>query len=189
MEQQVAQDATLESWSRLLEMRGLEPEGHCQRVTSAALNLAQSMGIEDEMLANIYRGALLHDIGKLLLPDFLAKKTDPLSDEEWQLIYQHPIHANDLLMKIVPFRAALAIPYCHHENWDGSGYPRGLKGEQIPIEARIFQVVETRDLMLVDLPHRKAFLEKDVQEYIRSQAGLRFDPLVVEKYLEMFPVL
>ena len=94
-----------------------------------------------------------------------------------------------MLTKIAPFRAALAIPYCHHENWDGSGYPRGLKGEQIPIEARIFQVVETWDLMLVDLPHRKAFVEKDVREYIRSQAGLRFDPHVVEKFLGMIDLL
>ena len=112
-------------------------------------------------------------------------KTGSLSKQEWQLVHEHPSHAKELLTKIAPFQTGLSIPYCHHENWDGSGYPRGLKGEQIPIEARIFQVVETWDLMLVDLPYRKAIEEDDVLKYIRSQAGKKFDPLVVDKFLEM----
>lgn len=183
IEQQVAQDAIIESWSRLLEMRGLEPEGHAQRVTAATLNLAQRMGIEDKRLTSIYRGALLHDIGKLLLPDSVAYKAGPLNEKEWELVRLHPVHAYMLLAKIDSFRPDLPIPYCHHEYWDGSGYPRGLKEEQIPLEARIFQVVETWDLMRVDLPYRKAFIERDVLEYIQSQSGKRFDPRVVEKFI------
>ena len=185
MEHQVAQDATIESWSHLLEMRGMEPEGHGQRVTAATLQLAQQMGIDDSKLTDIYRGSLLHDIGKLLLPDSITHKSGSLSDAEWQLIYQHPVNAKHLLSKIAPFRSALSIPYCHHENWDGSGYPQELQGKQIPVEARIFRVVETWDLMSVDLPYRRAISKKDVLDYIKSQAEKRFDPQVVEKFLVM----
>ena len=169
----------------MLELRGLEPEGHAQRVTAATLHLAQRMGIKDKELSSIHRGALLHDIGKLLLPNSIAYKVGPLNEKEWELVRMHPVHAHTLLTKIDSFRLDMPIPYCHHEYWDGSGYPRGLKEEQIPFEARIFQVIETWDLMLVDLPYRKAFVETDVLEYIQSQSGKRFDPRVVEKFIEM----
>ena len=185
IEQQIAQDATIEGWSRLLELRGLEPEGHAQRVIAMTLDLAQRIGIEDKKLASIYRGVLLHDIGKLLIPDIIVQKCGPLTDEEWELVRLHPVHAHELLSKIAPFRSALSIPYCHHEYWDGSGYPRGLKGEQIPLEARIFQVVETWDLMRIDLPYRKAFKDDEVIEYIQSMAGKRFDKRIVEKFVAM----
>lgn len=183
--QQIAQDATIESWSKLLEMRGLEPKGHAQRVSEATLNLAQRMGINDSKLVKIYRGVLLHDIGKLLIPDTITHKREPLTDDEWKIIRQHPIHAYELLSNIEPFKDALQIPYCHHEAWDGSGYPRGLRGDQIPIEARIFQVIDTWDLMLVDLPYRRAQKEQNVLKYIRSQVGKKFDPVVVEEFFRM----
>ena len=185
MVQQAALDSVIESWSQMLEKRGLEPDGHAQRVTVATLNLAQRLGIADSKLVNIHRGVLLHDVGKLLIPEAIILKPGPLSEEEWELIRQHPLYAHDLLSQITPLKTALQIPYCHHEYWDGSGYPRGLRGEQIPIEARIFQVVDTWDLMLVDLPYRKAFIENEVLEYIRSEAGKKFDPHVVEKFLGM----
>ena len=186
MVQQAAQDATIESWAQLLEMRGLEPKGHSKRVTAATINLAQHLGISDATLANIYRGVLLHDIGKLLLPDTINQNSGSLLEAEWALVRQHPKYAYELLSKIAPLKEALTIPYCHHEHWDGSGYPRGLKGEQIPIEARIFHVVETYDLMLVDLPYRKAFVQNDVIDYLKSQAGKKFDPQVVDNFLAMF---
>jgi PAS domain S-box-containing protein len=185
IEQQVAQDAIVESWSHLLEMRGLEPKGHNRRVSALTLELARRMGIEDKELASLYKGILLHDIGKLLLPDSIVNKPGPLTDDEWELVYLHPVHAHELISKISPFQSAASIPYCHHEYWDGSGYPRGLKGEDIPLGARIFQVVETWDLMQVDLPYRKAFEKEDVLEYIQSESDKRFDPRVVEKFLSM----
>ena len=188
IEQQVAQDATIESWSHLLEMRGLEPEGHAQRVSALTLNLARRMGIEDKKLADMYKGVLLHDIGKLLLPDSITLKTGTLTEEEWELVRLHPVHAQALLSKIPSFRSSLSIPYCHHESWDGSGYPRGLKGEQIPLEARIFQVVETWDLMQEDLPYRKALRKDDVLEYIKSVSGKKFDPRVVEKFITLLSI-
>jgi HD-GYP domain-containing protein (c-di-GMP phosphodiesterase class II) len=189
IEQQVAQDAIIESWSNLLEMRGLEPRGHIQRVSALTLQLAQRMGMGDKKLASLYRGVLMHDIGKLLLPDSIVNKPGPLTDDEWRLVHLHPVHAHELISRISPFRSAVSIPYCHHEYWDGSGYPRGLKGENIPLEARIFQVVETWDLMQVDLPYRKAFVKDDVLEYVRSQSGKRFDPRVVEKFLALIDVM
>ena len=185
MVQQAALDSTIESWALVLEKRGLEPEGHAQRMTVTTLELAQQMGIKDSNLADIYRGVLLHDIGKLLIPEAILLKPSALTEDEWELIHQHPTYALDLLSKIDSLKSALQIPYCHHEYWDASGYPRGLAGEQIPIEARIFQVVETWDLMSVDLPYRKASADEDVIAYIRSEAGFKFDPLVVERFLDM----
>jgi HD-GYP domain-containing protein (c-di-GMP phosphodiesterase class II) len=170
-------------------MRGLEPRGHIQRVSALTLQLAQRMGMGDKKLASLYRGVLMHDIGKLLLPDSIVNKPGPLTDDEWRLVHLHPVHAHELISRISPFRSAVSIPYCHHEYWDGSGYPRGLKGENIPLEARIFQVVETWDLMQVDLPYRKAFVKDDVLEYVRSQSGKRFDPRVVEKFLALIDVM
>ena len=185
MVQQTALDSTIESWALVLEKRGIEPNGHAKRLTEKTLELAQLMGIVDTKLVDIYRGVLLHDVGKFLIPEGILLKPSLLHDDEWNLIYQHPTYALDMLSKIDPLKAALNIPYCHHENWDGSGYPRGIKGEQIPIEARIFQVVETWDLMSVDLPYRKASAQNDVLKYIRSESGKKFDPRVVEKFLEM----
>ena len=189
LEQQVAQDSAIESWSWLLESRGLEPAGHGKRVTAACLNLAQYMGISGAKLADIYRGALLHDVGKLFLPDSIVYKKGSLTEAERQQVYQHPVHAKKLLERISLNQSAYSIPYCHHENWDGSGYPRGLKGEDIPVDARIFRVIETWDLMQVDLSYRKAMTETEVLEYIQLQAGKLFDPNIVERFLRMLSSL
>jgi len=185
MVQQTALDSTIESWALILEKRGLEPEGHAKRLTEKTLELAQFMGIVDSKLMDIYRGVLLHDVGKLLIPEAILLKPSALNEDEWNLICQHPTHAFELLSKIDPLKTALQIPYCHHENWDGNGYPRGIKGEQIPVEARIFQVIETWDLMTVDLPYRKASCQEDVLEYIRSDSGRKFDSQVVDNFLRM----
>ncbi|GAB4482706.1 MAG: hypothetical protein Kow0088_25660 [Anaerolineales bacterium] len=178
-----AYDATIEGWARVLELKDQETEGHCQRVVDWTLQLAQAMGINGEALIHIRRGALLHDIGKMGIPDAILFKAGPLNDEEWKIIRQHPRYAHDLLASISYLRPALDIPYCHHEKWDGSGYPRGLKGEEIPLSARIFAVIDVWDALTSDRPYRKAWSQTQALEYIRQQAGKHFDPKVVEVFL------
>jgi response regulator RpfG family c-di-GMP phosphodiesterase len=180
-----AYDVTLEGWARALELRDRETEGHTRRVTTLTLQLARYMGISDNDLVNIHRGVLLHDIGKMGVPDHILKKTGKLNGEEWTEMRQHPVYAYNLLSPITFLRGALDIPYCHHEHWDGSGYPRGLKGEQIPLAARIFAVVDNWDALLSDRPYRKAWPRKDVIEYIRENAGKLLDPRIVEIFLRM----
>jgi PAS domain S-box-containing protein/putative nucleotidyltransferase with HDIG domain len=181
----LAYDTTLEGWSRALDLRDRETEGHSQRVAEMTLRLARAMGVPEADLVHIRRGALLHDIGKMGTPDSILYQPGPLSEEEWEIMRQHPVHAHDMLQPIPYLRSALVIPYCHHEKWDGTGYPRGLKEEQIPIAARIFAVVDVWDALRSDRPYRAAWTEEQVQEYIRSQAGKHFDPRVVEVFLEM----
>jgi len=180
-----AYDITLEGWARALELRDRETEGHTRRVTELTLHLARYMGIGDNELVNIHRGVLLHDIGKMGVPDHILKKTGNLNEGEWVEMRQHPVYAYNLLSPITFLRGALDIPYCHHEHWDGSGYPRGLKGEQIPLAARIFSVVDNWDALLSNRPYRKAWLRKDVIDYIRENAGKLFDPRIVEIFLGM----
>lgn len=181
----VAYDATLEGWSRALELRDSETEGHTERVAEITLRLARAMGIREEDLAHIRRGALLHDIGKIAVPDNILFKPGPLTDEEWAVIRRHPVWAKEMLSPIAFLRPALEIPYCHHENWDGTGYPRGLKGEEIPLAARIFAVVDSWDALCSDRPYRRAWPREQARGYIREQAGRRFDPAVVEVFLRM----
>ena len=138
LELALAYDATIEGWSHALDLRDKETEGHTQRVTEMTVRLARAMGIADAELAHVRRGALLHDIGKMGVPDSILLKPGPLTEEEWVLMRQHPLFAYDLLSPIAYLRPALDIPYCHHEHWDGTGYPRGLKGEEIPLTARLF---------------------------------------------------
>jgi HD-GYP domain-containing protein (c-di-GMP phosphodiesterase class II) len=180
-----AYDVTLEGWARALELRDRETEGHTRRVTQLTLRLAKYMGINDNEMVNIHRGVLLHDIGKMGVPDHILKKTGRLNQEEWDEMRQHPVYAYNLLSPIAFLRGALDIPYCHHEHWDGSGYPRGLKGEQIPLAARTFAVVDNWDALLSDRPYRKAWPRKDVIAYIRENAGKVFDPKIVEIFLDM----
>jgi HD-GYP domain-containing protein (c-di-GMP phosphodiesterase class II) len=142
VELSLAYDTTLEGWSRALDLRDKETEGHTQRVVDTTLRIAQNLGINDEELTHLRRGALLHDIGKMGIPDAILLKPGPLTDEEWEVMKRHPVYAYDLLYPITYLRSSLDIPYCHHEKWDGSGYPRGLKGEEIPLAARIFSVVD-----------------------------------------------
>lgn len=185
VELMTAYDRTIEGWSRALDLRDKETEGHSRRVTDMTVKVAEAMGIGKEELAHIRRGALLHDIGKMGIPDRILLKPVPLTDKEWVIMRKHPVFAYELLWPIVNLRPAIDIPYCHHEKWDGTGYPRRLKGEQIPMAARIFAVVDVRDAMIFDRPYRKGLIREKALEYIRSNAGIHFDPKVVEVFLKM----
>ena len=180
-----AYDTTLEGWARALELRDRETEGHTRRVTDLTLRLAKYMEIRESDFVNIRRGVLLHDIGKMGVPDHILKKTGSLTPSEWSEMRQHPVYAYNLLSPIAYLRGALDIPYCHHEHWDGSGYPRGLKGEQIPLSARIFSVVDIWDALLSDRPYRKAWPRHKVIEYLKVISGTYLDPRIVEVFLRM----
>jgi PAS domain S-box-containing protein len=181
----LAYETTLEGWSAALDLRDEETAGHTQRVTAMTLNLAKRMGVEDDEMVHIRRGALLHDIGKMGVPDYILLKPDKLTDEEWEKMRMHPVYAHDLLSRIAYLKTALDIPYCHHEKWDGTGYPRGLKGEQIPFAARIFAIVDVYDALTSDRPYRKAWTKEKVLEYIKSLSGKHFDPKVVDAFLDL----
>lgn len=181
----LAYDATIEGWSHALDLRDRETEGHSERVTETTLRLARGMHIEDEELVQMRRGALLHDIGKMGIPDNILLKPGPLTDEEWKIMRMHPVHAYELLGGIAYLHGALDIPYSHHEKWDGSGYPRGLKGDQIPLAARIFAVVDVWDALRSDRPYRKGWSDERVREYLAEQSGTDFDPKVVDAFLLM----
>ena len=180
-----AYDTTLEGWARALELRDRETEGHTRRVTELTLRLARYMGIKDSELVNIRRGVLLHDIGKMGVPDNILKKTGPLSDSEWDEMRQHPVYAYNLLAPIEYLRDALEIPYCHHEHWDGSGYPRGLKGNQIPLSARIFSIIDIWDALLSDRTYRKAWTADRVTAYLKEIAGTHIDPNILPIFFKM----
>jgi HD-GYP domain-containing protein (c-di-GMP phosphodiesterase class II) len=180
-----AYDATIEGWARALELRDMETEGHSRRVVNMTIALARRMGIEEEHLVHVRQGALLHDIGKMGVPDSVLQKSGSLTPDEWETIYQHPDYAYKWLSPTSYLKPALDIPYCHHEKWDGSGYPRGLKGERIPLAARIFAVVDVWDALTSDRPYRPAWDKKKALEYIKEQSGKHFDPKVVEAFLFM----
>jgi putative nucleotidyltransferase with HDIG domain len=180
-----AYDATLEGWSRALDLRDVTTNDHTQRVTEMTLNLARVMGINTADLIHVRRGALLHDIGKMGVPDHNLLKPGALTDEEWQIMRMHPDYAYQLLKPVEYLRPALDIPYCHHEKWDGSGYPRGLKWEEIPLVARIFAVVDVWDALCSDRPYRPAWSPERTRDYILSQSGIHFDPQVVEAFIQM----
>jgi response regulator RpfG family c-di-GMP phosphodiesterase len=180
-----AYDKTLEGWSHALELRDIETYDHTRRVTDRSLRLARAMGFQDEGLIHLRRGALLHDIGKLAIPDRILLKPGPLNGEEWQIMCRHPVYAYELLVRIPFLRPAIDIPYCHHERWDGKGYPRGLKGEEIPLSARIFAVVDVADALHSVRRYSRRWPKDKIRDYIANQAGLQFDPAVVEKFLTM----
>ncbi len=180
-----AYDATIEGWSLAMELRDKEIEGHAKRVTELTLRLGEMMGLSSEELLHIRRGALLHDIGKLGIPDAILHKPASLSEEEWVEMKKHPQYAYEMISPIEYLRAALDIPFCHHEKWDGSGYPRGLKGEQIPLAARIFAVVDVWDAVTLDRPYRAAWDKQKALTYIQNESGKHFDPQVVELFLKM----
>jgi len=179
-------DATIEGWSNALDMRDKETEGHSRRVAEMTERLAIEMGVPERDLVHIKRGALLHDIGKLGIPDSILLKAGALTAEEWATMKKHPQYAFDLLSQIKYLEPAIPIPYCHHERWDGSGYPRGLKGEQIPLAARIFAVVDVWDALSSDRPYRKRWPVQKVNAYLRSLSGIQFDPKVVEAFMTIF---
>lgn len=180
-----AYDATIEGWSRAMDLRDEETENHTRRVMEMTIELAQVLGVLEKELIHLRRGALLHDIGKIGVPDEILHKPGPLTDEEWVIMRKHPVFAFEMISPIEYLRPALDIPYCHHEKWDGTGYPRGLKGEQIPLAGRIFAIVDVWDALRSDRPYRKAWPEDKVIDYIRSQSGTHFDPKIVEVFLNM----
>ena len=181
----VAYDSTLEGWSRALDLRDKETEGHTQRVTEMCMRLARALHMDEDELVQVRRGALLHDIGKMGVPDSVLLKPGALNEEEWAIMRKHPEYAYQLLSPIAYLQPALDIPYCHHEKWDGTGYPRGLKGEQIPLTARVFAVVDVWDALRSDRPYRPAWPDAQVWEYICSGSGTHFDPHVVEEFLNL----
>jgi putative nucleotidyltransferase with HDIG domain len=179
-----AYDATLEGWSHALDLRDHETEGHTQRVAEMALRLARAMNVSDSELIHIRRGALLHDIGKMGVPDRILLKPGPLDDTEWGEMRRHPDYAFQMLAPIGYLRQALDIPYCHHEKWDGTGYPRRLSGTQIPLEARLFTIVDVWDALTTDRPYRNGWPREKALKYIREESGKYFDPKLVEMFLE-----
>ena len=178
----VAYDSALQGWSSALELRDHDTEKHTERAANALISLAKYIGIPQEQLAQYRRGALLHDVGKMAIPDYILRKKGPLTDEDWQIMRQHPIYAYVMLRKIPFLQDALDIPYCHHEKWDGSGYPRGLARKEIPLAARIFSVIDVWDSMSYDRPYRKAMPQTEVLKYIASRSGLDFDPDVIKVF-------
>ncbi len=178
----LAYDRTLEGWSRALDLRDKETEGHSERVTEVTLRLARAIGVPEGDLVHVRRGALLHDIGKMAVPDSILLKPGPLTDDEWEIMRRHPVYAHELLSPIDYLRPALDIPYCHHEKWDGTGYPQGLKGEQIPLAARIFAVADVWDAIRTGRPYREAWPDQKVREYLVSHSGTHFDPRVIETF-------
>ncbi|HUH97983.1 MAG TPA: PAS domain S-box protein [Anaerolineales bacterium] len=186
MELAVAYEATIEGWSQAMDLRDKETEGHTQRVTGMTIQIAKAMNLGEENILKMRRGALLHDIGKLGVPDHILLKADKLTDEEWLVMKKHPEFAHDMLHAIAYLRGSMDIPYCHHEKWDGTGYPQGLQGEQIPLPARIFAIVDVWDALTSDRPYRKAWSKGDAMQYIREQSGKHFDPQVVEIFLKEF---
>lgn len=179
----IAYDSTLEGWSRALDYRDRATEGHSRRVAEITVKIARMMGVSEAEIAHIRRGALLHDIGKLGVPDNILLKAGRLTEEESESMKKHPQIAYDLLYPIEFLRPAIDIPYCHHEKWDGSGYPRGLKGEVIPRSARIFSPIDVWDALRSDRPYRTAWTDENIRDHIRSLAGAEFDPDIVENLL------
>lgn len=181
----VAYDATLKGWSMTLEMRDEETLGHTERAAHLAVRLGRVLGLDEADLVHVRRGALLHDIGKMVVPDAILRKPGPLSEEEWVIMRRHPEQARLMLEQIAYLRPAIDIPYCHHERWDGSGYPQGLKGEEIPLSARIFAVIDVYDALTSDRPYREAWSHERALEHIRQQAGKHFDPVVARSFIEV----
>ena len=182
----LAYDATLEGWAHALDLRDATTERHSERVTEMTVRLARALGMTEEEIVHVRRGALLHDIGKIGIPDEILRKPGPLTPEEWETMRRHPRLAFEMLQPIAYLRPALDIPYAHHEHWDGTGYPRGLKGEQIPLAARIFALADVWDaLHAADRPYRASLSREDACARIRALAGTQLDPAVVEAFLRL----
>jgi PAS domain S-box-containing protein/putative nucleotidyltransferase with HDIG domain len=180
-----AYDTTLKGWAKALELRDKETQDHSQRVTELTVTLARAMGVAEKDLIHFRRGAILHDIGKMGIPDEILRKRGPLTETEKSVVRQHPIHGYELLSPIPYLDKALDIPYCHHERWDGTGYPRGLKGEEIPLAARVFTVIDVWDALLSERPYSKAWSKKDTIQYLKDESGKIFDPECISLFLEL----
>lgn len=177
-----AYDATIEGWARALELRDGDTEGHSSRVATLAVQLARLVGMKEPELIALRRGALLHDIGKMGIPDTILLKSTDLTDKEWQIMRMHPILGKNMLSSIEFLKDSLDVAYCHHEKWDGTGYPEGLKGEQIPLAARIFSVIDGWDALRSDRPYRVAVSDEEAWKYIEENIGKAYDPRIVEKF-------
>ena len=184
-ELELAYDTTIEGWAGALELRDKETAHHTQRVAELTLELARAAGMSEAELVHVRRGALLHDIGKMAIPDAILLKQDKLTDDEVALMKQHPAYAYELLRPIAYLRPALDIPYCHHERWDGNGYPRGLKGEAIPFAARLFAVVDVWDAIRSQRSYRESWSDERAREHIQALAGTHLDPSAVALFLRV----
>jgi putative two-component system response regulator len=183
---QRAYDETIDGWSRALDLRDKETEGHSRRVMKMTLRLAQAFGIDrEEELVSIRRGALLHDVGKLGIPDAILFKPSVLSEEEMKIMQKHPVYAYNMLSPIAYLHSSLDIPYCHHEKWDGTGYPRGLQGEEIPLAARLFSIPDIWDALLSDRPYRAKWSKEKALAHIKSLSGTHLEPSVVEVFINL----
>jgi putative two-component system response regulator len=180
-----AYEATIDGLSHALDLRDRETEGHSRRVTELTIKLAKALNMSEEEITHIRRGALLHDMGKIGVPDSILHKPDVLTGEEWGIMRKHPQFAYDMLSPIEYLRPALEIPYSHHERWDGAGYPRGLKGEEIPMSARLFSIADVWDALTSDRPYRPAWSQEEARIYIREQSGKHFDPQVVDMFFKV----
>jgi HD-GYP domain-containing protein (c-di-GMP phosphodiesterase class II) len=180
----LAYDATIEGWSRAMDLRDHETEGHTLRVTELTLKLARALRISESHLTAIRHGTLLHDIGKIGVPDAILLKEGKLTEEEWVMMHKHPQLAHDMLAPIAYLNDSLDIPYCHHEKWDGTGYPQGLRGDRIPLIARIFAVVDVWDALTNDRTYRKKWTKQKARQYIKEQSGRHFDPHIVDVFLK-----
>ena len=174
-----AYDQTIEGWNRAVDIRDKETEGHSQRVTRLAVQLAKAAGVQTDQLMFVRWGSLLHDVGKIGIPDAILQKPGPLTAEERTIMQKHTILAYEMLAPIEYLRPALDIPYCHHERWNGKGYPQGLQGEEIPLLARIFSIVDVWDALTSDRPYRAAWSEAETRDFIQKNAGVFFDPHLV----------
>jgi HD-GYP domain-containing protein (c-di-GMP phosphodiesterase class II) len=179
----IAYDATIEGWSLAMDLRDQEADGHTRRVTELTMALARALRVEDAEMIFLRRGALLHDVGKIGVPDNILSKPGALTEDEWAQLRRHPQFAHDMLYPITYLRRSIDVPYCHYERWDGSGYPRGLEGEQIPLAARIFAVAHVWDSLTTDRPYRKAWTRTAALDYVREQRGRHFDPRVVDAFV------
>jgi len=180
-----AYDSSLEGWSRALELRDYDTDDHSRRVVAMTMRLADELGIDESEKIHVRRGALLHDIGKMGVPDNILLKPGPLTEEEWEIMRRHPVYAYNMLKSIRYLRLAIDIPYCHHEHWDGNGYPNGLRGEEIPLPARIFSIVDVWDALTSNRPYRVAWSIHKALEYIQAQKGKQFDPMVVDALVKI----
>jgi response regulator RpfG family c-di-GMP phosphodiesterase len=181
----LAYDATIDGWARTLDLRGKESEEHTHRVTDLTVRLATRMGVETKDVVHIRRGAILHDVGKVAIPDEILFKAGPLTADEWEIMRRHPGIAVDLLSPITYLAPALEIPRHHHEKWNGAGYPDHLHGDQIPLAARLFALADVYDALTSPRPFRDAWTKLDATRYIESQAGDHFDPHLVPEFLKM----
>jgi response regulator RpfG family c-di-GMP phosphodiesterase len=185
LELEIAYEQTIQAWGKALELRDVYTQGHTLRVTDLALRLARVFDVSGQAFKHMYRGSLLHDIGKMGIPDAVLLKREELTVEEKKIMEMHPVLAHDLLSPIPFLREALEIPYCHHEKWNGKGYPRGLMGSDIPLSARLFSVADVFDALSNDRPYRKSWPKAKVIEHLIEEKGKSFEPRIVDKFIEI----